>query len=289
MLIGLEAQAMRNPVIAILAQGAMGAGVAARLSAHGVRVLTSVEGRSPASAARAAAAGMEAVSEADFAEADAFLSILPPAQAMATAERLAPLFATAPRPPLYVDCNAVSPETMRRIATLLASHGLRVADAGIIGGPPREGYGGPVIYASGPEAAGLVALLAQRGLDLRVVDGPIGAASALKMSYAGITKGLVAIGSAMMLAATRAGAADALRAELAASQPALSAWFARMVPGMYAKAYRWSGEMEEIADFAGEDEAASAIYRGAAAFYARLADEGSQEEVTALRAFLTAP
>jgi 3-hydroxyisobutyrate dehydrogenase-like beta-hydroxyacid dehydrogenase len=285
-LVGLEAKTMRNPVIAILAQGAMGAGIAARLSAHGVRVLTCVEGRSPASAARAAAAGMQAVPEAALAEADAFLSILPPDQASATAERLAPLFAAARVPPLYVDCNAISPETMQRIATLLGTHGLRVVDAGIIGGPPREGYAGPVIYASGPEAPGLVTLLADRGLDLRVVEGPIGAASALKMSYAGITKGLVAIGSAMMLAATRAGAADALRAELAASQPALSAWFARMVPSMYGKAYRWAGEMNEIADFTDEDESASAMYRGAATLYARLADPSSDAEITALRDFL---
>jgi 3-hydroxyisobutyrate dehydrogenase-like beta-hydroxyacid dehydrogenase len=175
---------------------------------------------------------------------------------------------------------------MERIAAGLAGHGLRVVDAGIIGGPPREGYAGPVVYASGPDAAALVALLAGRGLDLRVTAGPVGAASALKMSYAGITKGLVAIGSAMMLAATRAGAADALRAELAASQPALSAWFARMLPSMFGKAYRWAGEMEEIADFAQEDAAAAAIYGGAALLYARLADPAAAAEIAALRAFL---
>lgn len=277
---------MSDPVIAILSQGAMGAGIAARLVANGVTVLTCVDGRSAASADRAARAGMQAVPEAGLARADVFLSILPPAEALATAERLAPLFAGAPRPPLYVDCNAISPETMSRVAMLLEGHGLRVVDAGIIGGPPREGYAGPVIYASGPEAADLAKQLAGRGLDLRVIDGPVGAASALKMSYAGITKGLVAIGSAMMLAATRAGAAEALQAELAASQPALSAWFARMVPSMFDKAYRWSGEMTEIADFAKADDAAPTIYRGGAALYDRLADARGAEDVAALRAFL---
>ncbi|MBW6398398.1 DUF1932 domain-containing protein [Roseomonas sp. HJA6] len=277
---------MPDPVIAILSQGAMGAGVAARLVAHGVTVLTCVEGRSAASAQRAAAAGMRAVPEAALAEAEAFLSILPPAEALATAERLAPRFATAAKPPLYVDCNAISPATMQRLASLVQSHGLRVADAGIIGGPPREGYAGPVIHVSGEEAPGLIALLAGRGLDLRLVEGPIGAASALKMSYAGITKGLVAIGSAMMLAASRAGAAEALHAELARSQPALAAWFARMVPTMFDKAYRWSGEMEEIADFTSADDAAPAIYQGAAALYKRLADPRGVEDVAALRAFL---
>jgi 3-hydroxyisobutyrate dehydrogenase-like beta-hydroxyacid dehydrogenase len=277
---------MTTPVVAILAQGAMGAGVASRLTAHGVRVLTNLGGRSAASATRAAAAGMQAVALPALAQADAFLSILPPDQAEATAAALAPVFAAAPRPPVYVDCNAISPETMRRIAALLSGHGLRVVDAGIIGGPPRDGYAGPVVHASGPEAADLITLLGGRGIDLRAVDGPVGAASALKMSYAGITKGLVAVGSAMMLAATRAGAADALRAELAASQPALSAWFDRMVPSMVDKAYRWAGEMTEIADFTREDDAARAIYGGAAALYERLADPAATPEIAALRAFL---
>lgn len=277
---------MRDPVIAILAQGAMGAGVAARLTAHGVTVLTNVAGRSAASATRAASSGMQAVPEAALAGADAFLSILPPSEALATAERLAPIFAATPKPPLYVDCNAISPGSMARLAAMLGGHGLRVVDAGIIGGPPRDGYAGPVIYASGPDAAGFATLLTGRGIDLRVIEGPLGAASALKMSYAGITKGLVAIGSAMMLAATRAGAADALRAELASSQPALTAWFGRMMPGMFDKAYRWTGEMEEIADFAQDDAGAAAIYHGAAAFYAQLAGEGGTADVAALRASL---
>lgn len=276
-------------VIAILSQGAMGAGVAARLVAHGVTVLTCIEGRSAASAARAAKAGMQAVPEAELARADAFLSILPPSEALASAERLAPIFAAAPKPPLYVDCNAISPATMERVADVVTAAGLRVADAGIIGGPPREGYAGPVIYASGPEAPALAALLEGGGIDLRVIDGPIGAASALKMSYAGITKGLVAIGSAMMLAASRAGAAEALQAELAASQPALAAWFARMVPSMFDKAYRWAGEMEEIADFTADDDAAPSIYRGAATLYERLAAERGAADVAALRAFLALP
>ncbi|WP_137127877.1 NAD(P)-dependent oxidoreductase [Roseomonas sp. HF4] len=280
---------MTEPVVAILAQGAMGAGIAARLSSHGVRVLTCLDGRSAASATRAAAAGMEPVAEAALAGADAFLSILPPAEALATAERLAPAFAAAPQQPLYADCNAVSPETMRRMAALCGVYGLRLVDAGIIGGPPRDGYAGPVLYVSGADAPLLAALLDGRGLDVRIVEGAVGAASALKMSYAGITKGLVAIASAMMLASTRAGAAEALRAELASSQPALAAWFGRMVPSMYGKAYRWSGEMEEIAAFVAEDPAAAAIYRGAAAFYERLAGPSGAVEIADLAAFLERP
>jgi hypothetical protein len=95
------------------------------------------------------------------------------------------------------------------------------------------------------------------------------------MSYAGITKGLTAIGTAMMLGAIRAGCGDELRTELAESQPQLLAWLARQVPNMYPKAYRWVAEMEEIAAFLEDDPAAPAIYEGIARFYERIAAEKS--------------
>lgn len=279
------------PTVAIIAQGAMGAGVAGRLTANGATVLTSLSGRSAKSAERAAAAGMRAVADAAIAgEADIILSIVPPAEARALAERLAPHLEASPRKPLYADCNAVSPETVRGIAGVIAPTGCAFADAGIIGGPPRpDGYT-PVLYASGPGAERLMALAAH-GLEVRVIPGPVGAASALKMSYAGITKGLVALGSAMMLAATRAGAAEGLLRELEASQPQLLAWFRRMVPPSFDKAYRWEGEMEEIAGFIGEGDAASAIYRAVARFYAQMAEDvaGPRRDVAAIAAFLGTP
>ena len=104
----------------------------------------------------------------------------------------------------------------------------------------------------------------RHGLDIRVLEGPIGAASALKMSYAGITKGFTALGAAMALAATRAGAAEALHRELADSQPALLGWLTRQVPRMYPKAYRWVAEMEEIAGFIGAPDAGGTMLDGAA-------------------------
>jgi len=109
----------------------------------------------------------------------------------------------------------------------------------------------------------------------------------MKMSYAGITKGFTALGTAMMLAATRAGTAEALRAELSASQPALFNWLTRQVPNMYSKAYRWVAEMEEIAQFVGEDPAARKFYQGAAELYERLAADfdGERKEIAGLDAF----
>src|SRR4029077_2813888 len=99
------------------------------------------------------------------------------------------------------------------------------------------------------------------------------AASALKMSYAGITKGLTALASTMMLAGESGGSAQALRAEFAESQPALLAWFDRQVPSMYSKAYRWVAEMDEISGFVGEDKPEHAMLEAAARLYERLAAE----------------
>src|SRR5690606_9204430 len=125
-----------RPVVAIIAQGAMGAGVAQRLTEHGVRVLTSLQGRSEASAARAQAAGMIDTSDADIAAADFILSIVPPGEALPLARRLAPALTSANKKPLYADCNAVSPDTARAIAVVVEASGTPFADAGIIGGPP---------------------------------------------------------------------------------------------------------------------------------------------------------
>jgi F0F1-type ATP synthase membrane subunit c/vacuolar-type H+-ATPase subunit K len=141
-----------------------------------------------------------------------------------------------------------------------------------------------VFYASG-DAAPKLERLNQLGLAVRVLDAPIGAASALKMSYAGITKGLTGLGAAMMLGATRSGAAAALARELAESQPQLLAWLARQVPSMYPKAYRWVAEMEEIAVFAAADPAAAQIYQGLARLYQRLADRAAEGERAQLSAF----
>ena len=90
------------------------------------------------------------------------------------------------------------------------------------------------------------------------------------MGYAGITKGLTAIGSAMALGAAQAGVAEALRAELADSQPQLLAMLQRSVPGMFSKAYRWVAEMHEISAFLGPIPAEK-LHLGAADLYAALA------------------
>jgi len=279
--------AAMNPTVAVVAQGAMGAGIGGRLAERGLRVVTSLSGRSEASAKRAAAAGMVAVSDQECAQADYFLSILPPNEALALAEKMAALIGPSNKKPIYVDCNAVSPPTKVRIGAVAAKAGSPFVDVSILGLPPRAGYDGPAMIVSGPDAGQFVPL-GDFGLKIRVIDGPIGAASAVKMSYAGITKGITALGSMIMLAATRAGVAAEVRSELERSHPYFVTNFQRAVPDMFDKAYRFVGEMEEIADFVGEDKSAAQMYLAFADFYRRIAADvaGGHDETDKLSAFL---
>ncbi len=265
-------------VIGVIAQGMMGAGVGRRLRENGAEVRTLLSGRSPASAERAKAAGMVAAANERelLAGADFFLSILAPAEAEPLARRLAPTLTALDRKPVYVDCNAVSPQTAIRIGEIIAPTGADFVDGGIIGGPPRPGYS-PTIYASGP-TAGQTAVLRDWGIDWRVIDGPAGAASALKMSYAGITKGTTAIASAMLLGAARFGCGEALIAELTESQPEMLARFRQGIPRMYDKAYRWVAEMEEISDFLEQNPPSHDIYAAIARLYGYLAAAEAEKE-----------
>ena len=260
--------------VAIVGAGEMGAAVGRRLRECGARVVTSLAGRSADSVARVRSAGLEVVDddEALVRDASFVLSIVPPGVAVEVAERLCGPVSYANDPPVYVECNAISPATCRRIRNLL--DGTTFIDVGIIGGPPLAGTQdpakGPRFYASGRDAY-LLTRLASFGLDIAVLDGPVGAASGLKLSYAGLTKGFTALCATMLGAAEREGLADALRAELARSQPSFLARIDRAIPDMRPKAYRWVAEMEQIAQFVGGPDEGATIYEGAALLYQRIA------------------
>ncbi len=267
-----------KPTVGIVAQGAMGAGLARVLTGHGVSVLTDLAGRSAASATRAAAAGMRAVEASELAGCDILLSVLPPGEALSFARRMAPLLRSGRRKPVFADCNAVSPQTVGEIERSLGDTGVVFADVGIIGLPPSDTDPGPRLYAAGHGGRSLTTLN-DYGLDIRLLDGPVGTASALKMSYAGITKGLLAVASAMILGATRAGVADALAREFAESDPRLLEVLSRRIPNMLPKAYRWVEEMRQIGEFVLPDSAAATIYQGAAELFDRIARDAAGNRV----------
>ncbi|MCB9993485.1 MAG: NAD(P)-dependent oxidoreductase [Hyphomicrobiaceae bacterium] len=263
--------------IAVVAQGGMGAGLAKALNEKAT-VLTSLEGRGPSSAARAREAGMQDVGDAGLMDADVILSVVPPDNALELARRLADHLRAAEHKPIYIDCNAVAPETARRIGEVVSATGAKFVDGGIIGMPPRPGYAGPLICVSG-EHAGEVDFLNQLGIRIGQIAGPVGAASALKMSYAGITKGLIALASIMALASSRAGVGEELAKELASSQPALFASFCKSVPDMLPKAGRWVREMHEISDYVGKQYPEAAVYSAFAELYARIAEDRENRQL----------
>jgi 3-hydroxyisobutyrate dehydrogenase-like beta-hydroxyacid dehydrogenase len=262
--------------VAVIGAGAMGAAVGRRLREYGARVTTSLKGRSPASIERVARAGVEVIDDDHLlvADADFVLSIVPPGTAIEVAERLRDPILRAHQKPIFVECNAIAPSTTRRIEEILV--GVRFIDAGIIGGPPvagtQDATKGPRFYASGAHANELMRL-AKYGLDIAVLDAPVGAASGLKLAYAGMTKGFTAIATAMLHAASREGLAEALRAELARTQPQTLARLERSIPDMFPKAYRWVAEMEQIAEFIGAPREGAGIYEGAARLYEWIASE----------------
>ncbi|KZO96265.1 6-phosphogluconate dehydrogenase C-terminal domain-like protein [Calocera viscosa TUFC12733] len=282
---------MSTPVIAVISPGAMGAGIGARLTSHKVRVLTHIPaGRSQGSHDRAAKAGMHPVSLAQIAkEADWVFSVIPPDAALDFAKEFSAAYNSLGDEkrvgkPAFADLNAVNPSSVVRIAQLLGKEGLTLPfiDGSIIGGPPKEGYT-PIIYASaevGTEGAKVLdefEALEKYGLKIGALRGEgagIGAASALKMAYAGITKGITGLASTMILAAyaNSPGTADALIAELSESQPALLQRFTRSIPDMIPKAYRFHGEMEEISGFVVEEGGGGSgdVHKGIAATYRRI-------------------
>lgn len=263
--------------IAVIGMGAMGSAVARTLLCSGAEIVTHLEGRSAQTRERATASGIKDTDLKALLASDIILSIVPPSQALAVAEQIGRLARAEKSVGVFIDCNAVSPETVAKVADAFDQSGTIVLDGCIIGGPPEPGKYGPRLYVSG--AAGqVVPVLVEYGLDARLIDSGLGAASALKMSYAGINKGLIGLATTMLLAAAKSGADRALMSELAESQPQLLAKLSTSIPDMYPKAYRWVAEMEEIAAFLGANAPGARVFDGMAAVFKKMAVDNSSEQ-----------
>lgn len=236
-----------SPTVAIISPGDMGHVVGKVLIDHGLCVITTLQGRSARTRQLAGQAGIVDVGSmaAVVQQADLILSILVPSQAVATAQAVAEAVTTTGCTPLYVDCNAIAPQTARTIGQIITKAGSRYVDAGIIGPPPHKA-GTTRFYAAGPEVA-TFAQLNDFGLTVIVLGPEIGQASAFKMCYAALTKGLTALGTELLTAAEAFGISQPLAQEFRHSQELLYKQLQQALPGMPAKAHRWIGEMEEIA------------------------------------------
>ena len=262
---------MTVKTIAILMPGDMGHAVGRALKEHGFDVVTALEGRGEHTHALSREAGLRDVKTIRNAVevADLILSILPPAAALQQAEHVVEAMNASGKKPTYVDCNAISPDTAKKVAAVIDGAEASFIDAGIIGLAPGKGAG-PRFYVSGPNVD---AMLELDGKGFRVIRSGenVGEASALKMVYAGLTKGTWTLQTAVLLAAQKLGVIEPLLDEFEFSQSGpLNAMRSR-VPFLPADSARWVGEMEEIAATFASAGVSSGFHDGAADIFRILA------------------
>ncbi|MBI3374877.1 MAG: NAD(P)-dependent oxidoreductase [Betaproteobacteria bacterium] len=236
--------------IGVVSPGDMGQAVAMRLKECGFDVLAALDGRSERTKSLARQAGLEDCRSLHSlaSRCDLILSIIDPGAALDTARAAAAAIASignAADKPVYAECNALSPHHKREMESMIRDAGGRFIDVGIIGPPPR-GAGNVRLYASGPEA-GMLEAIRHEKLVIRVVSERVGDAAAVKMCYGAITKGMIALGTEMMVAAHRLGVSDAVEAEMRESRREIHDWLLASIPPMPPKAYRWVPETREIA------------------------------------------
>jgi 3-hydroxyisobutyrate dehydrogenase-like beta-hydroxyacid dehydrogenase len=270
---------MANVTIGLLSPGDMGHAVGQMLIRHGAKVMTCLAGRSERTRGLAQKAGI--VDVASYGElvrqTDMIISILVPSEAEATANRVAEAVEGADL--VYVDCNAIAPETAKRIGDVITGVGGKMIDAGIIGGPPQEPKT-TRFYCSGEDVS-MFMQLNDYGLDVRSVGAEIGQASGFKMCFAAGTKGVTALQTELLVAAKALGLYDALIDELGLGDRL--AGMERGIPGMPVKAKRWVGEMEEIAKTFADVGLTSKMFEGAADMYRLVSDTPLADETPETR------
>ena len=230
--------------IGIINPGAMGISIAASARAAGHDVYWAAVGRSAATTQRAKAQNLRAVgSLAELcAVCEVMLCICPPHAAEAVARDVV----GAGFRGLYCDGNAIAPKQAQAIGETLEAAGIGFVDGSIIG-PPAWKTGSTRFYLSGPAAARIAALFAGTVTEAVVIGEAVGKASALKMVFAAQTKGFTALLSAIQGAAEQLGVRESLDREWARRDPDVAEQRVNQVRNVTGKAWRFAGEMQEIA------------------------------------------
>jgi 3-hydroxyisobutyrate dehydrogenase-like beta-hydroxyacid dehydrogenase len=253
--------------VGLLHPGEMGASVGASAREAGADVVWASEGRSAHTRTRAEAAGLRDVGALDalVSASDVVLSVCPPAKAPQVAAAVARRAFAG----IFVDANAVNPGTAREIGNVVEAGGARFVDGGIIG-PPAPG---PTrLYLSGEEAPRVAALFAAGPVEAIALRGEAGAASVLKMAFAAWTKGSAALLLAIRALARAEGVEDALLAQWEKTNPQLAVLSEGAALRTAPKAWRFVGEMDEIASTFAAADLPEGFHRAAAEVYARLSD-----------------
>ena len=254
--------------ILILSPGEMGAAVGNALNQNGFEIFGILNGRSEATRLRAISAGFRDVEnlKKGLEQADIVFSILPPSKARSIATQVAELMAELVEKPPYVDCNAVSPETAKEVASIINSGGAEAIDGGIVGNPPGASPKPTRLFVSGPTAP-IMDTFDGMGIAIKQCGPEIGQASAVKMVYAGVTKGVSALCANMLIAAERLGVGDIAHEEFQYSQEALYRRMENLTPALPAVSERYIGEMEEIAATCLSVNLSAGFHQGAADLY----------------------
>ncbi len=253
--------------VAILSPGDMGSGVGFALGQNDIDVITCLRGRSNRTRQLAADAHFRDIPTLGLLveQADLILSILVPDQAVMVAQQVAAAMRSSGKHALYADCNAVSPQTTRKIESIITEAGGQYVDGGIIGGSPTRGTP-PRFYVSG-EHTDVVSELDGKGITVKPIGEEVGRASGIKMCYAALTKGTSTLQAALLSAAESMNLTDELIAEFEFSQPAALKQMSNGISRLPPNAHRWIGEMLEIASTFDNLGVTPSFHQGAAEMY----------------------
>jgi 3-hydroxyisobutyrate dehydrogenase-like beta-hydroxyacid dehydrogenase len=188
---------------------------------------------------------------------------------------------------LFLDANAIAPARTIRIGQRLEANGIRFVDGGIIGGPawtPNATW----LYLSGAHSQDIAVCFSNGPLATKIIGPEIGKASALKMCYAAYTKGTTALLSAILATAESLGVRQELYRQWDLDDPDFSEQVNRRVRGVTAKAWRFEGEMKEIAATFQEAGLPEGFQRAAAEIYHRMANLKDAPEIPPLHEVLNA-
>lgn len=232
--------------VGILSPGEMGHNIALVLGKRGLRIVTCLQGRSQRSRQLAELAGMASLpSLQDLVTAsDLILSVVVPSAALAVGRSLAKAIADTRSQALFADANAISPMTSVAIGEVITTAGGKYVDVSIIGSA-RNLEKGSTFYVSGEHALEFAALQSF-GLRVQALGNHVGQASAFKMVYAGLTKGLSALAVELLLTARALGILDQILEKYRLSHPEIAQFMAQTLPGLPLRAARRSQEMEEL-------------------------------------------
>jgi len=269
--------------IGLLHPGAMGASVGAAAHSNQHTVLWASAGRTASTSARARRANLEdAGTVAALVQAsEIVLAVCPPHAAEDVAREVAQLAFSG----VYVECNAISPDRTRVIQRIVEDVGADYVDGGIIGGPAWTREAKTHMYLSGRRAQEVAACFEGSPLTTPVISERIGAASALKMGYAAYTKGTTALLTAILGMVEKEG----VRAELARQWgDTFTEQTVRRVCANTAKAWRFVGEMQEIAATFKGAGLPGGFHEAAADVFERLEEFKDHTEPPAIEAVLEA-